>query len=202
MLSLPQSIVIGLLSYQVMTNAMPTSTINHRMETHISVTSNDLNSRQLQDLDTREANVTALIRRGFASHLLEGGWEVIYEYFDSLLPSSTTAPLLAKFYGDVMLHVLSIASDTQPSSSFTLTQGLLVLEFYEPSGEGIPWHVIYSFANNLLTMTNMGFTAMYNAVYIHHSLDDKLVVRLRFVTDFARGISVMTSSLSSSGSTK
>lgn len=185
-----------------MTNAIPTSTINHRTDTRISFTLDDMSSSQLQDLDTREANVTLLISRDFASHLLEGGWEVIYEYFDSLLPSSTTAPLLAKFYGDVMLHVLSVASDTQPSSSFTLTQGLLVLEFYEPSGEGIPWHVIYSFANNLLTMTNMGFTAMYNAVYIHDSLDDKLVVRLRFVTDLARGVSAVTSSLSSSGSTK
>lgn len=197
---LPQSLVLGLLLYQVLTNAFPTSTTDHRVEILQSLAADDINRSQLQHLDTRKANVTTLINRDFASELLEGGWEVIYEYFDSLLPSSVTAPLFAKFYGDVMLHVLSVASNTQPCSSFSLTQGLLMLEFYEPSGEGIPWHIVYSFANNLLTMTNMGFTAMYHAVYLHDSTDAKLAVRLRFVTDLARGVSGITSSLSSSGS--
>jgi len=200
LLRLPQSLVLGLVLCQVLTNAFPTSTTNQQLETHNDLGPDDMNENQLQHLDTRKANMTTLISRDFASQLLEGGWEVIYEYFDSVLPSSVTAPIFAKFYGDVMLHVLSVASDTQPSSSFSLSQGLLMLEFYELSGEGIPWHIIYSFASNLLTMTNLGFTSMYHAVYIHHTMDAKLAVRLRFVPDFARGVSAISSSLSSSGS--
>ncbi len=197
---LPQSLVLGLLLYQVLTNAFPTSITDHRTEIYQSSGPDDVKRSRLQHLDTRKANVTTLINRDFASELLEGGWKVIYEYFDSLLPSSVTAPLFAKFYGDVMLHVLSVASDTQPCSSFSLTQGLLMLQFYDPSGEGIPWHIVYSFASNLLTMTNMGFASMYHAVYLHDTMDAKLVVRLSFVTDLAKGVSGITSSLSSSES--
>lgn len=145
-----------------------------------------INKRDAHRRRTVETGLALLHKRNYALMTLEGGWEVIYKYFNTfqMLPVDAVTAILSKFYGDIMLKVLDIA-DGKPVSHIVLDHGSLRLEFWESSGEAIPWHVVYKFANNLLTMTSMGFTSTYDAIYHHKPSGSNMMVKLSVIAPMA-----------------
>lgn len=144
--------------------------------------------RQEERRSLTKDEVTSPLKRGYAMEPLGNGWEVFYEYFDTLLPKQMVAPILSKFYGDLMMEILGFA-EKDPLSHIVLQQGALRLQFWSATGETIPWNVLYRFASNLLTITNLGFTSTYDAVYLHKYSDTKIFVQLSLVVDALAGLS-------------
>ena len=202
---LPQSLTLCLLFFQLFTSALPTTSSDHgaapiihpRMDFGDDIALDGAIRSQAHNQHAAKADVALLTRRGLAVEPLGSGWEVIYEYFDTYLPKAVVAPIFSKFYGDLMMEVMKVAEDN-PLSRLLFQQGLFRLEFSSPANEPIPWQVIYRFANNLLTNTNLGFTSTYNAVYLHQPSGTQIAVRLSLVLDALMGMS--SSGSSGSGS--
>ena len=194
-----------LLFFQLFTSALPTASSNHGAAPiiHPRMRFGDANAlnrairSQAHNQHAAKADVALLARRGLAVEPLGSGWEVIYEYFDTYLPKTVAAPIFSKFYGDLMMEVMRVAEDS-PLSRLLFQQGLFRLEFSSPANEPIPWQVIYRFANNLLTITNLGFTSTYNAVYWHQSSGTQISVKLSLVLEAVMGMSSPGSSGSGS----
>ena len=201
----PQSLTLCLLFFEFFSSALPTTSSDHGAAPiiHRRMDFGDENAligatrNQAHNLHAAKADVASLTRRGLAVEPLGSGWEVIYEYFDTFLPKAVAAPIFSKFYGDLMMEVIRVAEDN-PLSRLLFQQGLFRLEFSSPPNEPIPWQVIYRFANNLLTMTNLGFTSTYNAVYWHQPSGTQIAVKLSLVLDAVMGMS--SSGSSGSGS--
>ena len=183
-------LIFSSLVCQFFANAFPTDSASQRYARVAGsssdivehVAGNEIVDVQAKHQSSSRIEVAPSMRRGLAAEDLGNGWEVIYEYFDTLLPNVMVSPVLSKFYGDIMIKIMDLA-DTDPLTSFFLSQGLFQLEFWSPTGEPIPWQVVYRFASNLLTMTGMGFTSLYDAVYWHNPSGTKIVVKLTLVLD-------------------
>lgn len=103
-------------------------------------------------------------RRVFPSVRLDKGWRVQAAAFESILPASTSAPLLDYFYQDIIRW--TSATRTPETGLFRFRVGILTLEF-QCAQSAITWYFVQRFAEMMLRSTRQGFTGAYQLFYTH-----------------------------------
>ena len=117
---------------------------------------------------------------------LGNGWAAYYQTWESYIPVQFAATTLSHFYSLVIDEVQGGTSSLGNPEIFKAFEwDNLRLEFSSDS-ETIPWGFIARFAARMATMTQRGFTAQFNAVYVHMATEQSIRISLVVLRDVAR----------------
>lgn len=117
---------------------------------------------------------------------LGNGWAAYYQTWESYIPVQFAATTLSHFYSLVIDEVQGGTSSLGNPETFRAFEwDNLRLEFSSDSAT-IPWGFIARFAARMAAMTQRGFTAQFNAVYVHMATEQSIRISLMVLRDVAR----------------